>query len=119
MRANLAALCLSIFAAASVTSAQTVPQSDSTGKPVDYSYTYCSGFVSDPKIPDDIRVISGEQSNYKIAWDDGEYIYINRGADKGVKVGDRFAIARAERDAANPWFYGQKKLEKEMGTLYT
>jgi hypothetical protein len=108
MRANLAALCLSIFAAASVTSAQTAPQSPSTGKTVDYSYVYCSGFASDPKIPDDIRVISGEQSNYKISWDEGEYIYINRGADKGVKVGDRFAIVRPDHDEANEWFYGQK-----------
>jgi len=114
MRANLAALCLSIFAGATVLSAQTV----STGKPVDYSHVYCSGFVSDPKVPDDIRVISGEQSNYKIAWDEGEYIYINRGADKDVKVGDRFAIVRPDHDQANEWFYGQKKLERAMGTVY-
>jgi hypothetical protein len=120
MRANLAALCLSIFAGATALSAQTAaPQSDAPGKSVDYSYVYCSGFASDPKIPDDIRVISGEQSNYKIAWVNGEYIYINRGADKGVKVGDRFAIARPDHDIANEWFYGQKKLEKGMGTLYT
>jgi len=118
MRANLAALCLSIFAGATVVSAQTAPQSDNPGRTVDYSYIYCSGFSSDPKIPDDIRVISGEQSNYKITWDNGEYIYINRGADKGVKIGDRLAIVRPEHDPANPWFYGQKKLEKEMGTLY-
>ena len=40
----------------------------SPGQSVDYSYIYCSGFASDPKVPDDIRVVSGEQSNYKIAW---------------------------------------------------
>jgi len=119
MRANLAALCLSIFAGATALSAQTAPQSDAPGKSVDYSYVYCSGFASDPKIPDDIRVVSGEQSNYKIAWVNGEYIHINRGTDKGVKVGDRFVIARPEHDIANEWFYGQKKLEKGMGTLYT
>jgi hypothetical protein len=118
MRANLAALCLSIFAGATVVSAQTAPQSASTGRSVDYSYVYCSGFVSDPKIPDDVRVISGEQSNYKITWDDGEYIYINRGGEKGVKVGDRFVIVRPDQDEANEWFYGQKKLEKSMGTVY-
>jgi hypothetical protein len=120
MRANLAALCLSIFAGATALSAQTAaPQTESAGRSVDYSYIYCSGFASDPKVPDDIRVISGEQSNYKISWDNGEYIYINRGTEKGVKVGDRFAIVRPEHDQANQWFYGQRKLEKEMGTLYT
>jgi hypothetical protein len=118
MRANLAALCLSIFAGATVTSAQTAQQTGSAGKQPDYSYVYCSGFVSDPKIPDDIRVISGEQSNYKITFDDAEYIYINRGQDKGVKVGDRFAIVRPDQDPGNEWFFGQKKLEKAMGTFY-
>ena len=118
MRANLAALCLSMLACAAVSTAQTPPQVPATGKQPDYSYVYCSGFVSDPKSPDDIRVISGEQSNYKISFDDGEYIYINRGEDKGVKVGDKFAIVRPERDEANEWFYGQQKLVKQMGTLY-
>jgi hypothetical protein len=117
MRANLAALTLSILAGAAASSAQTTQQADST-KQADYTSVYCSGFVSDPKIPDDIRVISGEQSNYKIVWDNGDYVYINRGEDKGVKVGDRFAIVRPENDYGNPWFEGQKKLEKQMGTLY-
>jgi hypothetical protein len=119
MRANLAALCLSIFAGAAICSAQTAPDAAPAGRQtVDYSSVYCSGFVSDPKIPDDIRVISGEQSNYKLTFDDGEYIYINRGSDKGVKVGDSFAVVRPEMDTANEWFHGQNKLLKEMGTLY-
>jgi Flagellar assembly protein T, C-terminal domain len=118
MRAKLTAFCVSILAGTAVSTAQTAPQAAGSSRPADYSNVYCSGFVSDPKIPDDIRVVSGEQSNYKITFDDGENIYINRGQDKGVKVGDRFAIVRPERDPGNEWFYGQKKLEKEMGTLY-
>ena len=117
MRANLTALTLSIFAGAAAVSAQTVQQADST-RQADYTSVYCAGFVSDPKVPDEIRVISGEQSNYKIVWDNGDYVYINRGEDKGVKVGDRFSIVRPETDPANPWFQGQKKLENAMGTLY-
>ena len=118
MRANLAALSLLILAGATVCSAQTAPETASQNKQTDYSYVYCSGFLSDQKVPDDIRVISGEQSSYKVAWVDGEYVYINRGADKGVKVGDRFSVVRAEHDEANEWFKGQYKLQKEMGTLY-
>src|SRR6202035_3594232 len=114
MRANLAALCLSIFAGATVLSAQTV----STGKPVDYSHVYCSGFVSDPKVPDEIRVVSGEQSAYKIAFARGDNVFLNRGADKGVKIGDLFTVVRPDSDVANEWFYGQPKLAKEMGTIY-
>jgi hypothetical protein len=119
MRANLAALSLSILAGAAVCSAQTAPQAAvPSARQADISYVYCSGFLSDPKIPDDIRVISGEQSDYKIAFDQGEYLHINRGEDKGVKIGDRFTVVRPSSDPANEWFYGQTKLLKAMGTLY-
>src|SRR5216683_1572052 len=117
MRANLAALSLLVLGGATVCSAQT-PEAAPQNKQADYTYVYCSGFLSDQKVPDDIRIISGEQSNYKIAWVDGEHVYINRGADKGVKVGDRFSAVRADHDDANEWFRGQYRLQKEMGTLY-
>jgi hypothetical protein len=119
MRAKLAALCVSVLSTAVVCSAQTAPEE--TPRPTgqaDYSSVYCSGFVSDPKVPDDIRVISGEQSRYKLTFSRGDYVYLNRGEDKGVKIGDRFAVVRPETDPANEWFYGQPKMLKEMGTLY-
>src|ERR1700730_15218387 len=104
MRAKLAALCVSILSGVVVCSAQTAPEA--TPRPsgqADYSSVYCSGFVSDPKVPDDIRVISGEQSRYKLTFAGGDYVYINRGEDKGVKIGDRFAVVRPEIDPANEW----------------
>jgi hypothetical protein len=116
MRANLAALCLTVFASALVCSAQSAPPA-AAGQP-DASSVYCSGFVSDPKVPDDTRLISGEQSNYKLSFARGDYVYISRGQDKGVKIGDRFTIVRVETDAANEWFKGQYKILKAMGTLY-
>ena len=116
MRANLAALCLSILVGATVCSAQTAPQAAvPSAQQADFSYVYCSGFLSDPKIPEDIRVISGEQSNYKLAFSHGDYIYINRGADKGVKIGDRFTMVRPDTDPANEWFRGQTRLLKVYG----
>ena len=121
MRANLAALSLAILAGATICSAQSPysPQSNAPAiKQADISYVYCSGFVSDPKIPDDIRIISGEQSDYKITYARGDNVFINRGEDKGVKIGDRFTIARPDKDPANEWFIGQYKLFKTMGTLY-
>ena len=113
MRAKLAAFCVSILASAGVCAAQAP-----AGTQVDYSKVYCSGFVSDPKVPDDIRVISGEQSNYKIVFSRGDYVYLNRGAQQGVKIGDVYSIVRPDHDPANEWFWGQDKLTKRMGTLY-
>jgi hypothetical protein len=119
MRANLAALSLAILGGTTVCSAQYAPETNVPSvKQADISYVYCSGFVSDPKIPDDIRIISGEQSDYKITYARGDNVFINRGEDKGVKIGDRFTIARPYKDPANEWFIGQSKLFKSMGTLY-
>lgn len=121
MRANLAALSLSLLAGATVCSAQSqyAPQSTvPSAKQADVSYVYCAGFISDPKISTDIRVISGEQSDYRITYARGDNVFIDRGEDKGVKVGDRFTISRPDTDPANEWFNGQVKLLKAMGTLY-
>jgi hypothetical protein len=119
MRARLAALCVSILTSGVVCSAQTAPETTpSPTAQADYSSVYCSGFLSDPKVPEDSQVISGEQSSYKIIFSRGDYVYLNRGEDKGVKVGDRYTIVRPETDPANEWFYGQKKEMKSMGTIY-
>src|SRR6202790_5773147 len=119
MRAKLAGLTFSLFFATVITSAQENAQPGSATNSPDYSAVNCSGFVSD-KLPDDVRVISGEQSNLKITFVHGDYVYINRGRDKGVQVGDRFSVVRADKDPVDvPWFKWQSKLIKAMGQLYS
>jgi hypothetical protein len=115
MRAKLAALCVSVFASAGICLAQTAP---ATAQP-DYSSVYCSGFMSDQKVPDATRLISSEASNVKIIYGRGDYVYINRGQDKGVRVGDRYSVVRPEPDPLEvSWFKWQAKLMKAMGTHY-
>ncbi len=115
MRAKLAALCVSVFASAGVCLAQTGPGPTQ----VTFSTTYCSGFITDQKVPDGIRLISGEQSNAKLTFARGDYVYINQGLDKGVRVGDRYSVVRAESDPVDvTWFKWQAKLLKAMGTHY-
>lgn len=119
MRANLAALCISVLAGTSICWAQATPQEAPPGRTQpEYTDVYCSGFVSDAKVPDDARLISGEQSDYKIVFARGDYVYLNRGEDKGVKVGDRYSIVRPETDPANEWFQGQSGETKKAGTIY-
>jgi hypothetical protein len=118
MRANFAALGLSMFLGAAVCSAQNAQGPAGLVQP-GYSTVNCSGFVTDQKVPDEIRLISGEQSSYKITFARGDYVYINRGQDKGVRVGDRFAVLRPDRDPLEvPWFKWQAKLLKAMGEMY-
>jgi hypothetical protein len=115
MRAKLAALCTFVFAGAGICTAQTPPEvSQAT-----FSTVYCSGFYTDEKVPDATRLVSGEQSDNKITFARGDYVYINRGMDKGVRVGDRYSVVRPEKDDLDvEWFKWQDKLLKAMGTHY-
>lgn len=115
MRAKFAALCVSALLGTGICAAQAPP----APKQADYSSVYCSGFVADQKMPDGIRLVSGEQSDNKITFERGDYVYVNRGTDKGVRVGDRYAVIRPEGDPAGvQWFKWQDKLTKAMGTHY-
>lgn len=124
MRANVAALCFSIFLGSAacmaqqpiVSSTQPVPEATQP----DYTHVYCSGFVADQKVPDEVRVVSGEQSNYKITFGRGDNVIISHGSNDGLRVGDRFLVYRAETDPLQVnWFKWQAKLMKAMGTVYT
>jgi hypothetical protein len=113
MRAKLAALSIFVFIGAGICTAQTAPPQ------VSYSTVYCSGFVSDQRVPDATRLVSGEESNVKILFARGDNVTINRGQDKGVRVGDRYSVVRAETDPLEVnWFKWQAKLMKAMGTHY-
>jgi len=121
MRARLTVLILTgcLGATATASWSQAAPQAAPATHQPDYTAVNCSGFVSDPKVPEEIRLISGEQSNAKITFAQGDYVYINRGQDKGVRVGDRFSIVRPVEDPVDiPWFKWQYKLLKAMGTAY-
>jgi hypothetical protein len=119
MRANLAALCLAAFAGAGVFYGQSAPAPAVTTLQPGYSTVYCSGFVKDTRLPNDLYVISGGDAAYKIVYSQGENVYINRGTDNGVRIGDRFMVMRqAEDPAPVEWFAGQRKLTNAIGILY-
>ncbi len=118
MRARIAVLSLSVFLGAAASSAQNVTPAPTIPQ-VDYSSINCAGFVTDQRVPDDVRLVSGEQSNSKITFTRGDYVYVNRGQDKGVRVGDRFTVVRPDKDPTEiPWFKWQAKLLRAMGTPY-
>jgi len=119
MRANVAGLCLSFFLGSVMCSAQDAPQATPSAGQPDASTVYCSGFVTDQKVPDEVRLVSGEQSTYKVIFERGDFVHINRGSNQGVKEGDRFTVVRPQGDPMDvQWFKWQFKLMKAMGTPY-
>jgi hypothetical protein len=126
MRANAAVFSLGLMLAAG-SWAQGIPQSQvvsstqhvAEASSPDYTAIYCSSFISSEKAPDTMYIASGEQSNDKLLFSRGDYIYISRGSAQGVKVGDRFDVIRPESDPDKvQWFKWQSKLVKAMGTFY-
>ena len=119
MRAKIASLSLMVMMGAAAGRAQTPRTTVYVPANVDYSMVNCSGFMTDQKVPGEFRLISGEQSSTKITFTRGDYVYINRGQDKGVRVGDRFSVVRPDDYIGDvPWFKWQDKLMKAMGTAY-
>ena len=119
MRAKVAAVSLIAIFGAAAGSAQEIRTAPKVITAPDYNMVNCSGFVTDQKVSEEFRLISGEQSNSKLTFTSGDYVYIDRGQDKGVRVGDRFFVVRPDDYAGDvPWFKWQDKLMKAMGTQY-
>ena len=80
---------------------------------------YCSGMMTTAPVSRSTEIVSGEQSMYKISFYEGDYVYINRGADKGVKVGDVFSVMRpVDNWTGIPWFTSQDGLMRSMGQMW-
>jgi hypothetical protein len=122
MRAKAAGLCISLMLGAGLCLAQEAPQNTqpvAKANQPGFTARYCSGFVSDQKVPSDTYLISGEQSMHKVVFSQGDYVYINRGSNQGVRQGDRYMVVRPEQDPNRVmWFKWQSKLLKAMGTTY-
>lgn len=120
MHAKIAALSLVVMMGAAVSWAQQAPRTAPwVPTAPDYNTVNCSGFVTDQKPSEEFRLISGEQSSIKMTFTRGDYVYINRGQDKGVRVGDRFSVVRPDDYVGDvPWFKWQEKLMRAMGASY-
>jgi hypothetical protein len=80
---------------------------------------YCSGEVTTEAVPHDTYVITGEQSSTRITFDDGDYVYVNKGSNQGVKVGDVFSAVRAVKDPFGiEWTKWEFAILKKMGTVW-
>jgi hypothetical protein len=80
---------------------------------------YCSGVATDQAVPEDTYLISGENSGYRTTFAQGDNVYVNRGAEQGIKVGDEFEVVRPVHDLLRSnWFKEQSQLIGAMGTMY-
>src|ERR1700735_3364334 len=81
---------------------------------------YCSGVVTTEAVPRDSYVITGEESNTKITYEQNDIVYLNKGSDQGVKVGDEYFVVRSVVDPLFPieWTKWENSILHKMGTVW-
>lgn len=80
---------------------------------------YCSGVISSEAVPRDTFLITGEGSNYKVTFQQGDYVYINKGSSQGAKVGDVYSVVRAVWDPTEiEWAKWQFSILHKLGTMW-
>lgn len=80
---------------------------------------YCSGFVASQRLPEDLRIIMGEDALGRITYGQRDFVYLSRGANGGVQEGQRYFVVRPMSDP-NPIkaFGRQRAILNSIGQLY-
>src|SRR5262249_46379204 len=77
------------------------------------------GTVTMTPPPQDTYVISGVESATKILFNQGDLVFINRGAKQGVQPGAEFLVSRKINNRAKTqWFVWQNSLMRAMGDTW-
>jgi len=80
---------------------------------------YCAGLVTKQAPAQENVLITGEGSDTKITFQENDYVYVNKGANQGVKVNDEFSVLRPVSDPTLvPWFNWQVSIMHAIGTLW-
>lgn len=71
---------------------------------------YCSGFIQYAPAPNDLQIVGGVEEQSQRIYGQGDYVYINAGAQQGVHVGQEYIVIRPR----GQW---KSKLSKKKGWL--
>lgn len=64
---------------------------------------YCAGYIQSNAISTANKIIAGQDESDKYFYAQNDYLYINMGNDKGVNVGDVFAVVRPRGGVTSKW----------------
>lgn len=113
MRGKIVVSALVLGLAATIAGAQSKATIPSAG------VVYCSGIVTTERVPQKTYVITGEGSDYRVAFNYGEDVFINEGSDQGVKAGDEFQVVREVQDPyVIQWTKWEQHILNKMGKVW-
>jgi hypothetical protein len=64
---------------------------------------YCSGFIQRSPIDTDNRIVGAVEEQERFNFSQNNYVYINMGATKGVRVGDLLSVVRPKGQVSSRW----------------
>lgn len=64
---------------------------------------YCAGYVQSSPIDTSNQIIGGLEEQEQFIYSQGDVVYLNMGASKGVSVGDTFAVVRPRGKVNTRW----------------
>ncbi len=64
---------------------------------------YCAGYIQSNAISTANKIIGGQDEADKFTYAQNDFLYINMGNDKGVNVGDMFAVVRPRAEVKSKW----------------
>lgn len=67
------------------------------------SNLYCAGFIQTAAISTENRIVGANDEADKHVFAQNDFLYINMGHDKGVNVGDMFAVVRPRGKVKSSW----------------
>lgn len=67
------------------------------------SDVYCAGFVQTSPVDTSNKIIGSTEEQEQFSYFANNDVWINAGSDKGVKVGDRFAVIRPRGEVRSKW----------------
>lgn len=80
---------------------------------------YCSGFIASSQYPKDLRIIGAEDMVGRLIYSENDYVYLSRGTNGGVAVGQRYMVVRRfnETNPVGP-YPRQHAMMRSLGRIY-
>jgi hypothetical protein len=72
--------------------------------------TYCGGYIQSESVQGSMQVVGGEQEQDRHYYGQGDYVYLDGGAQQGVRLGQEFAVFRPRGQFSS-------KLSRKKGKL--
>jgi hypothetical protein len=72
----------------------TLPESKGPARVASANELYCGGFIQYAPAPNKLQIVGGEEEQERIVYTQGNVVYINAGANEGIRVGQEFSVVR-------------------------